>query len=211
MIRPVLLIMLLLLLATPGTRQAGAQGTDPRLEARLDRETSAAVTALLDSARSAGLPTEPLVQKALEGASRQAEPTRIVRAVRSLADRLRQAREALGARSSETELVAGAGALYLGVDQGTLRRIREEQRDGPVALPLIVLADIIERGVPRDTAASVIVALADARVPEEAYAALRESVAQDIRAGAPPAAAASTRAQGIIVIRGPDRPRRPRP
>jgi len=205
------LLLLLASLAHPVAAQDGR--ADPRLEARLDGTTRAAVAAIVDSARAGGLPTEPLVQKALEGASRQAEPARIAQAVRSLAERLGRARDALGARSSEAELVAGAGALYLGVTPATLRRLRAEQRGGTVALPLVVLSDIMERGVPRDTAASVIIALAGARVPDGAYATLRESVARDIRAGAPPAAAASTRAQGILVGREPAPPppvRRPR-
>jgi hypothetical protein len=187
-------------------RPASAQilyGPDPRLEARLAPATRVVVDSIVNQARAAGLPTEPLVQKALEGASRQAEPARIAQAVRSLSERLARARSALGENSTEAELVAGASALYLGVPPATLQKLRAAQKGGTVSLPLVVLADIMERGVPRDTAASVIISLAGARVPDEAYATLRESVARDIRAGAPPAAAASTRAQGILVTAAP--------
>src|SRR5690349_4244408 len=93
---------------------------DARLESRLPAEARAPVRAAIDTARAHGLPTEPLVQKALEGASRGADATRIVRAVTALADRMNAARTALGRESSETELVAAAGALNLGVPDAML-------------------------------------------------------------------------------------------
>ena len=58
-----LLLALGLLLRSP----AAAAAQDPRLAARLDSATRAQVEAALASARGEGLPTEPLVQKALEG------------------------------------------------------------------------------------------------------------------------------------------------
>ena len=179
---------------------------DQRIETRLPADARAPVHALIDSARSRGLPVEPLIQKALEGASRGADGTRIVRAVRSLVERMAAARSALGSESTETELVAGAGALTLGVPDATLRDLRRSQPDRSVALPLVVLADIVQRGVPVDTASSVIVSLSRARLPEAEFHSLRQAVMQDIGSGANPAAAASTRAQGILLrvkIAGP--------
>ena len=44
---------------------------DPRL-GRLDPDTRAGVSAVVDSARAVGLPTEPLIQRALEGATKGA-------------------------------------------------------------------------------------------------------------------------------------------
>ena len=62
---------------------AGAQGgaRDPRLETRLDPQTRAAVAAIVDSAKLVGLPVEPLIDKALEGASKRAPGARIISAV----------------------------------------------------------------------------------------------------------------------------------
>src|SRR5687768_15614425 len=175
------------------------QAPDARLEARLSAEAHAPVRAIIDSARTRGLPVEPLIQMALEGASRGADPQRIVRAVSSLADRMDAARGALGAQSSETELVAAAGAIMLGVPDATLRNLRQTQPDRSVALPLVVLADIVQRGVPVDTASSVIMSLSRARMPESEFHSLRQAVMQDISSGANPAAAAATRARGILL------------
>ncbi|MBI1723182.1 MAG: hypothetical protein HYR48_04665, partial [Gemmatimonadetes bacterium] len=85
-------------------RLAAAQ--DPRLVGRLDAPTVAAVGAIIDSVRPLGVPADPLVNKALEGASKHAAGPRIVAAVRGLAAELARARTALGASSSEAELVA---------------------------------------------------------------------------------------------------------
>src|SRR5439155_674087 len=57
---------------------------DPRL-ARLDTAARSLVAVAIDSARAAGLPTEPLVQRALEGATKDAPGTLIVSAVQRAA------------------------------------------------------------------------------------------------------------------------------
>ena len=72
--------------------QVAAQ--DPRLE-RLDPDTRSAVVALMDSARGDGLPVEPLIQRALEGATKSAPGARIIAAVRRLTLDLGTARTAL--------------------------------------------------------------------------------------------------------------------
>ena len=172
---------------------------DARLESRLPPDARSPVRATIDSARVRGLPTEPLVQKALEGASRGADAARIIRAVSALAERLDVARNALGRESTETELVAAAGALNVGVPDVLLRDLRRSQPDRSVALPLVVLADIVQRGVPVDTASSVIISLSRARLPESEFHSLRQAVMQDIGSGANPAAAAATRARGILL------------
>ncbi|HEV2129490.1 MAG TPA: hypothetical protein VGR27_00215 [Longimicrobiaceae bacterium] len=199
-----LLIVLLLLPLSLRAQEA-------RLDARLPPEARAEVQAIVEGARVEGLPTEPLVQRALEGASRGAEPARISGAVRDLAERLRVTRAALGGASTEAELVAGAGALYVGLSAADLRRLRETRGGVSVALPLVTLADLVERGVPPETATSVILSLLQARVPNESYSRLRQSVAQDIRQGAPPAAAAHTRAQGVLIQNRPTPPQRRSP
>jgi hypothetical protein len=69
-------------------------------------------------------------------------------------------------------------------------------------VPLAVLSDLVSRGVPVDTAASVIVHLAQGGATDADYTGLERGVARDIGAGAPPGAAAAIRAR-IIVTDGP--------
>ena len=55
---------------------------DARLAARLDKPTLLAVNAIVDSARVSKLPTDMLVDKALEGAAKGSEGPNIVTAGR---------------------------------------------------------------------------------------------------------------------------------
>jgi hypothetical protein len=178
----------------------GAQDTAGarRLEQRLDARTAAEVLRIADSASAAGIPSGPLFDKALEGAARRADGRRIVDAVRGLASRMSDARAVLGAITSESDLVAAAGAIQSGVPATELARLRGARREGSLALPLVVLGDLIERGVPVRTAVGVVVEVAGTGAGDAAFAALRRDVEQDIAAGAPPAIAASTRARGAV-------------
>lgn len=179
----------------------GAQ--DPRLGERLDARTRTAVQQIVDSAATVRLPTEPLIDKALEGASKGADNGRIMAAVRALARRLREARLALGTSANEAELVAGAGALSQGITPATLSRLRSLRPGERLTLPLVVLTDLIARGVPPSTASAVIVSLAGTVSGSDAFAALRRDVQQDIVAGADPAAAVSLRARALLAALPP--------
>ena len=175
---------------------ARAQAQDPRLEARLDPPTLVAVGRVLDSARVQGLPTEPLIQKALEGASKRAPGPRIVGAVETMAAELGTARSVLGPGTSADELIAGAGALHAGIGAPDLGRLRGARAHAQLATPLAIVADLIARGVPADTAMNVVVGLAQSGARDADFVELGRNVSRDISAGAPPAAAASVRGHG---------------
>ena len=176
-----------------------ARGQQNRLDGRVDARTRAAVERLADSARAAGLPVQPLIDKTLEGTMKGAEPARILGAVRALAGRLASARAALGTDVADAELVAAAGALSVGVSPGALVRLRDATAVGSAATPFVVLADLVSRGVPADTASAALLALASRGADADAYLALRGDVARAIAAGAPPAVATSVRAAGGLV------------
>jgi hypothetical protein len=199
-----------LLAATLVAARAAAQQSDPRFE-RLDAATRPAVVALIDSARTALLPSEPLVQRALEGASKHAAGDVIVAAVRRLAIDLGQARTALGATASPAELSAGAAALRAGASQTTLAELRHARRE-PLIVPLAVLADLVASGVPVDSAAAAVLSLAR-RARDADLVEFRRAVERDIALGAPPAAAtaAAVSAADVSVNAGarPQRPGRP--
>lgn len=164
---------------------------DPRLE-RLDPETRALVVSVVDSARLAGLPSEPLIQRALEGATKGAPSPRIVAAVRRLATDLGTARGALGSQATAPELEAGVAALRAGAGPQVLTQLRDARRP-PLTMALAVLADLVTSGVPVDSASAIVLAFAptarDADLVE-----FRRAVERDISLGAPPGTAASIRA-----------------
>jgi len=187
--------------------QIGAQ--DPRLD-RLDPDTRAQVTVVVDSARRVGLPAEPLIQRALEGATKGAPGPRIVTAVRRLSTDLGTARAALGDEASAPELEAGVAALRAGATPQV-----HGVRRPPLTMALSVLADLVASGVPADSAAAAVLALAP-KARDADLVEFRRTVERDIALGAPPAAATSTRVNaGAVDIYsagsnpGPARPRRP--
>ena len=164
---------------------------DPRLE-RLDPETRSLVVSVVDSARAAGLPSEPLIQRALEGVTKGAPSPRIVAAVRRLATDLGTARGALGTQATAPELEAGVAALRAGADPQVLTKLRDARRP-PLTMALAVLADLVTSGVPIDSASAVVLALAP-RARDADLVEFRRAVERDISLGAPPGAAASVRA-----------------
>jgi hypothetical protein len=168
--RVILLLALGLLFRSPPA--AGAQ--DPRLEARLDSATRARVEAALASARAEGLPTEPLVQKALEGASKGAPGPRIVDAVGTVLADLRRARGALGVAAAEDDLVAAAAALRAGATPSMIGEMRRVARRGAVAVPLAVFTDLVAGGMGTDAAWRSVAELARNGADDETFLRLRD-------------------------------------
>jgi hypothetical protein len=194
----------------------GAQ--EPRLQGRLQDAVRVEVDALLLQAREAGLPTEPLVDRALEGASKGASGERIVAAVRRLAGELETARDAMGQRARPEELAAGASALRAGAAPEDLSRLRGYRPDQSLTVAVAVLADLVAVGVPVDTAVAAVLVLAGA-ADDADYIAFRRSVERDVALGASPVAALGVRldaatavAEGILdqgAGRTPTAPRKP--
>jgi len=168
---------------------------DPRL-ARLDTAARSLVAVAIDSARAAGLPTEPLVQRALEGATKDAPGTLIVSAVQRLAADLGRARAALGASATSPELEAGAAALRAGAGRAVLAQLRRSRRQ-TITVPLAVLTDLVASGVPVDSAAAAVLALA-ASARDADLIDFRRAVERDIALGAAPTAATAAAAAGVF-------------
>jgi len=204
-----LALLAVLMVAT----RAAAQ--EPRLE-RVDTAARAPVAALLDSARAAGLPTEPLIQRALEGTTRGAPANRVIAAVRRLAADLGRAREALGPSAAPPEIEAGAAALRAGASPSVLAQLRRA-RHQPLMIPLAVLTDLVASGVPVDSATAAVLILA--RTAQDAdLVEFRRAVERDIALGASPASAATDVARATLAgatnvnsppHMGSGRPRRP--
>jgi hypothetical protein len=189
-----------------GATAAASQG-DPL--ARLDAPSRAAVEHALDSARTLGLPTDPLVAKVAEGVSKGASGERIVRVVREMVVSMAGARDALGPASTDAELVAGAGALQAGAAPGALKRVRAAQPGRSATQPLVVLADLARRGVPAGDAAGAVARLIQLGASDAELARLRTDIARDVAAGVAPAAATSLRVDQFSAREGAQRSRPP--
>jgi len=163
------------------------------------------VELLLDSARVAGLPTAPLESKALEGISKKVDGRKIVVAVRAVFRSLRDSRAALGPGATPDELNAAAAALRVGLTQAELAHLAQTRRDKPVTIPLVVLSDLITRGVPRDTASQTILQLWQRGAADDDFLGLWRGVERDIVSGTDPGVALLNRAREVPP-RGPPPP-----
>src|SRR5437016_10283121 len=172
-----------------------AAAQDQRLD-RLDPSVRPLVASVIDSARAAGLPTEPLVQRALEGATKGAPGEVIVGAVQRLVADLGQARSALGPGTTPPELAAGAAALRAGAGPAVLAKLRRA-RSQTITVPLAVLADLVASGVPVDSAAAAVLALASTTRDADLID-LRRAVERDIALGAAPTAATAAAMAGVF-------------
>ncbi|HZI40078.1 MAG TPA: hypothetical protein VFD67_00200 [Gemmatimonadaceae bacterium] len=187
------------------SRVASAQRSDDARLARLDSTTRVAVVVVLDSARKSRLPTEPIIDKALEGSKKGAESERIVIAVRGLFAELRTARSALGTGASTDEINAGANALHAGLPMRNLAQLRAASQHAGrsrVTLPLTVATDLVARGVPVGVASDVILSLAKAGLRDADFTVFQRNVRLDIERGADAATAAQTRARGAMLRAG---------
>lgn len=182
------------------------QAPDARLVGRVPQSAMPGVHTLLSRATRDGLPTEPLVEKALEGSAKHIPPDRIVAAVAAEATRLRTARDLLR-RAGVTgpyragELKAVAAALARGLPTPVVERVVRAVQDTAPAFGLHAVADLTEHGFSPDSAADLIVAAAGAglrglRLLDVAAAAERE-----VQRG-------RTRGQALVVVRAmlPDVP-----
>ena len=154
-----------------------AQANDDRLRGVFDHETYGSLHAVLDSARATGLPAEPLIDKALEGAAKHASNDRIVAVVRDLSAKLADARSALGGYGTADELSAGTAALRAGIAPTTLADLRRLRHNEQVTIPLAVAAELVARGVHPDSASAKVLRLAAAGARDVELAALSRSIA----------------------------------
>jgi hypothetical protein len=175
---------------------AEARAQEPRLVGRLPDVPRQQVDAILDAARGAGLPTEPLVDRALEGTAKNAPPELIVAAVLRLREELNLARGAFGDAASSAELTAGASALRAGATPDDLAELRKLRPGQPLTVPAAVLADLAAAGVPMETGLPAVLALAE-NAEDADYVAFRRSVERDIALGASPAAAVGVRLRAV--------------
>lgn len=158
------------------SEEAGAQRAP--LPARLGAESRAVIERVIDSARTAGLPVDPLTDKVLEGVLKGADDQRINTAL----------------------LGATASALHAGVSASELRRLVRPAADasadaGVLTSALVVLVDIVAKRVPTGVAVSAIGGLLQRGAPERQFTALRSAVEQDIMAGRQPETALLERAR----------------
>lgn len=180
-----------------GAHRAGAQS----VMSRMDSTTTVAVERIVARANAEGLPGDAIRAKALEGVSRGVSRDRMLRVVAAYADTLRVARDVLttnGMSSPANEdLVATADVLIAGVSRGAAGRLATaayaRAARQTVTVPFVVVADLVARGVPGDSAVVAVGAAVRRGASDAELWRLREAIVHDIADGASPLEAAMVR------------------
>jgi len=172
-----------------------------RFEGRLDSQMLGALRPILAQAAGDSLPTGALEDKALEGAAKGVPAARIIAAVRQLAGELRDARGLLrdgrpAARIPDAEVIAAAETRRRGVPAQEIAALARGASQHPLVVPLTVLGDLVQRGVPADYARTVLEQLLADGLPPDRMAEIPGRVDVALRVGAAPADALRSALRG---------------
>jgi hypothetical protein len=186
-----ILLLTVLLVVAPGPLSAQESARE-RARVTLPSGLFEEIDALATQAERDGIPSDPLFNKALEGLAKRVPPEQLLPAVNRYAARLREAHGAFGAYANGPLLVAGADALQRGVGADALRRLGrgEEGGPGPSPMAVLVLADLVEAGVPAERALDVLQEALRVRAREQQMLGIPAQVRQLMRQGRSPQEAA---------------------
>jgi hypothetical protein len=187
-----MMLAVVALLATSTGSLMAQEAARDRARESLPVPVFESVDALATQVAQEGIPTEPLFNKALEGLAKRVPPDRLLPALTRYAGQLRQTREAFGEISTGPLVVAGADALQRGVEVDLLRMLgqREEGSTDPSPMAVLVLADLVESGVPGERALGVLREAMRMRTGEQQMLGISARVRQLMRQGQSPQDAA---------------------
>ena len=184
--RHALIALIALVIAVGAPARVSAQETDARrLEDAMPSEYAAQVREIAREAREAGVPQGLIARKAFEGVAKGYPPERVVSALGAYAGRLREARDILGPDHRPASLAAAAEALRRGVPRDAIRSMAGRERGGRgLAVPLIVLSDLTEAGVPTENALEMVNSAMDRGTRGDRMLGLSAAVRRRMQQGA---------------------------
>ena len=178
-----------------------------RARAAFSGEDARAFERLVARAREQGLPVDPLVDKALEGAAKGVPPGRVLAVLEELATGLARARGLLAAsgfQPAPPDIAAVADGLRRGVPEHAVRELSAGAQPGePIALAVHTLADLLERGVPVAMALDVLTAWRGQGAQTAELVELPAAIERLMRQGVLPSQAAQAVAAAMRAGRGP--------
>ena len=139
-----------------------AQNGNPRLAGRVPAAALPAIDSIIATAVAESLPTEPLVQKALEGSAKNVPADRLVSGVRRGLLQLRAARVIVaravpGQSPPEGHVAAVSAALARGLPAPIVERLLTVAPNEPPGPALHAAADLIAHRFDPDSAADLLV------------------------------------------------------
>jgi len=199
------------LLLTLVTSPLAAQSVRSRLEARVPTGAVSTVDSLVQVAAREGLPTEPLVQKALEGGAKHVSAARIGAAAQEMLDQLREARALLvragdAPPATAAEVTTIYAALKRGLPAPVVERIVAAMPQEPRGSALHSVADLAAHRFDPDSSASLIIDAAHQGLRGERLLDVSTAVVHELQRG-------HSRAEALAVVRRelPNVPAPPKP
>ena len=152
-----LLVVATVIASTGAGAQTPAADPSDRLREVLPTDVAERVLAKIAEARARELPAAALENRALKFAARGVAPADIERSVMEHASRMEQAKAAIerarAARARGDEVDAGAEAIRKGVDGAAVSALaKSAPSERSLAVPLMVIGSLVERGLPSDAA-----------------------------------------------------------
>lgn len=147
----------LMLALSSAAAQTPANDPSQRLREVLPADVADRVLAKIADARARGLPAAALEQRALKFAARGVKPADIERSVADQSQRMDRAKQSIeqarGRAPSGDEVDAGAEAMRMGVDGAKISELAKSAPSGrSLAVPLLVVGSLVDRGLPSDEA-----------------------------------------------------------
>jgi len=141
---------------------AGAHGQSAgdvtaRLRQVLPADVATRVLAVIEKARSRGLPADALENRALKFAAKGVDANAIEKSVAEQEDRMERVRDVLqtarARKPGDDEIEAGAEAMRKGIDGPKVAALaKDTPADRSLAVPLYVIGSLVDRGFPSDSA-----------------------------------------------------------
>jgi len=188
-----------------------AQSARARLEGRVPGAAVPVLDSLVQRAVAEGLPTEPLIQKALEGGAKQVTASRIVAAVQLSLGQLRAARDLLIRAGDEPQVTPGevttvAWALRRGLPAPVVQRVVAALPRPPRASAMHAVADLAAHQFDPDSAADLIIAAIGQGLVRERLLDVSAAAAHELQRG-------HTHAEALALVRQqlPNVPASPKP
>ena len=149
---------------------AGQQDPVTRLSEVLPPDVASQVISRVESARAMDLPIQAVANLALEGVAKGRSSEEVLAAVELLVADLGRGREALvsaGRAPGAGEVEAATTALRMGVDGTDVAALARSGPEGrSLAVPLLVLGGLAQRGLPSDQALEAVRERLAARAPD---------------------------------------------
>ena len=178
------LLATLLTLVPPSPRVLPAQSVRARLEGRVPAASIPVIDSLIREAAHEGLPTDLLVQKAIEGGAKHVSGERIIKAIELNIDQLRLAQALLVSAGdtppvTPTEVASVVWARKRGLDTATVTRIVSVIPGERRGAALHAVADLVFHHFQADSATDLILAavrqgMHGGRLLDVSYAAVQE-------------------------------------